>query len=763
MKQGMHDLTPFVGRAHLLAALEERLGGGERLVTVTGLPGVGKSRLVREWVRQHDDAGQRVERVGLGGVGADEAAGRLEAIAAADPEPDARRVIWLDDCDAHLDAIAELAAESLDRTDAVTFLLTTPETLGLAGECRLRVPPLQTAAAVDLYVQLARKAHDGFEAAASVRAAIAELVDALDRLPLAIEIAAERVAALPPGELARRLPDELELLERRRTPRVERHRSVVAAFDGSLQRLCPAERDVLVGCTTFAGGFDMQAAEAVFDEEIDDLLEVLESLERRSLLRLEATDERPPRNRYVVGQLVGAIAAHTHRGAPRGEMKTRHVDFFARRCRQALVFSDLDATSEQIKWLVAEAKNIVAAARRAIEQGAWVDAATLLAAADIVRRCRGPIGGIDEAIDAVVEGADGELDAGHLDAGHLDAGKLGELHAIRGERHKREGRLEESEEDWSRALRLAERADDHAAQIWMRLRLAEACRMRTRLAEAAEHLDEASKLLEGSDIPCLRSIYLAYRACCLVDDGEMEQARGHLARLVHLPPHPDLLKEFENLRSQIYARYYLQDESALAALSGRLATLLDGIDADRLRASYARLRGDLAHARRQLPEARDFYTDALQVFRGIGEDYLCGVITASLGGVALLGDDTEQALRYYEESLEIHRRLQRHVHTVQILMGVASLHHEQGRHRDAETHYLEAVEVADSTGTPARALAWTQMLRGWNGAEVADEHAADWLDQTLDGLASPAYLTIARLSLAIALYRRGERDRAEAL
>jgi predicted ATPase len=162
-------------------------------------------------------------------------------------------------------------------------LATSRAPLRLAGEREHQVPPLQPAEASELFVARAQQAKDGFALTEENRAVVREICESLDRLPLAIELAAARIRALPPEKLRDRLGERLPLLTQGARDAPARQQTLRATIDWSYGLLGEQEQALLARLSVFAGGCTLEAAEEVCDAELD----TLASLVEQSLLREE--------------------------------------------------------------------------------------------------------------------------------------------------------------------------------------------------------------------------------------------------------------------------------------------------------------------------------------------------------------------------------------------------------------------------------------------------------------------------------------------
>ncbi|WP_440713962.1 ATP-binding protein [Gordonia sp. FQ] len=272
--------TRFIGRRRELATLGALIAA-RRVCTVHGPGGIGKTRLALE-VLGHLDEPLRgnVIPVDLGGIG--EPALLPTAVAAAvglNPTADdaldtvcahlaqRRAVLLLDGCEHLAGAVAELAGEIVARCPGVHVLATSRHTLGVDGEATFGVPPLGAAPAasdgeaVALFVDRARAVDPGFTPTPQTTPVIAEICARLDGVPLSVELAAARTRALSVEQILDRLTDPIALLTDPR--RSGRRDSLRASIEWSFQLCTPAERELWVVLSRFAGSFDIDAVEGI--------------------------------------------------------------------------------------------------------------------------------------------------------------------------------------------------------------------------------------------------------------------------------------------------------------------------------------------------------------------------------------------------------------------------------------------------------------------------------------------------------------------
>jgi predicted ATPase len=281
-------LTSFIGRAGLVREVAGLLAE-QRLVTVTGPGGTGKTRLAGEVARQvadrYADGAWLVELAPVQDpaqvpavvavvLGVREQPGIPAAEALARVLARQQLLLVLDNCEHVIGAAAQLCAGLLSACDDVRVLATSREPLAVAGETRYRLGPLvlpdpedlaagARAEAVALFADRARSADTGFALTGEITPAVAQLVARLDGMPLAIELAAARVEALGVTGLLDRIGDWFALLAGGDRTAPLRQRSLAATVEWSYQLLDDHERQVFRQLSVFPGPFTLEAAEAV--------------------------------------------------------------------------------------------------------------------------------------------------------------------------------------------------------------------------------------------------------------------------------------------------------------------------------------------------------------------------------------------------------------------------------------------------------------------------------------------------------------------
>ena len=306
-------ITSFVGREDDIETVSSALEEGP-LVTLTGVGGVGKTRLALEVAsrlqEQFDDGALVCELAPL-----DDGSAVTHAVAAAlrlqqqqglDIEATVieflrtrAMLLLVDNCEHVLPATARLVDQIVVHCPHVVVLATSREALGVEGERIMPVPPLRDEDATQLFAERAKAGRPDFDLDREPVGAVAEICRRLDGLPLAIELAAARMRAMSSLDVARRL-DGLRLLSGGARDASPRQQSLAATIDWSYRLLTDAEQALFIRLSLFAGGFDLDAAHGVCGADTDtedDTLDLLTALLDKSMVKMRAGAAR---SRYVV-------------------------------------------------------------------------------------------------------------------------------------------------------------------------------------------------------------------------------------------------------------------------------------------------------------------------------------------------------------------------------------------------------------------------------------------------------------------------------
>ncbi|QMU68410.1 BTAD domain-containing putative transcriptional regulator [Streptacidiphilus sp. P02-A3a] len=396
-------LTSFVGRDADLVGLRSALAG-RRLLTLTGPGGSGKTRLAQEAARSEPaeafpdgvwlvelaplDDPQSVPGAVLSALGLRatllHVGSKTAEVLGTPAEPDSpmerlldhcagrRLLIVLDNCEHLVQAAAELAEQIVANCPGVTVLATSREPLGVPGEAVLPVEPLPDRAALRLLAE--RGAVDPERDPE----ACAEICRRLDGLPLAIELAAARLRALTPRQLADRLDRRFQLLTGGSRTHLPRQQTLRAVVDWSWDLLDKPERLLLARLSVFAGGWTLDAAEQVCVDEwlpSAEIAPLLASLVDKSLVQASLESSAP---RYRMLETIHEYATERRQELPDSQQMTdRHICHYRELAR---VTDPLLRGRDQraaLDLLEVEHDNLRTALRRAVATGAEHDALSL--------------------------------------------------------------------------------------------------------------------------------------------------------------------------------------------------------------------------------------------------------------------------------------------------------------------------------------------------------------------------------------------------
>ncbi len=386
--------TELIGRTADITSLTS-LVDHERLVTLTGVGGVGKTRLALGvaaseaakfadgcWfvelspVADGDDVGKAV----AGAMGVSMIAGGL-----LDYLAERQVLIVLDNCEHVLDAVADLVDAVLVSAAEVHIVATSREPLGLDGEQVRRVPSLllpdenfslsdaEATAAVRLFAERANSAAESFRVDETNVSAVVEICRRLDGIPLAIELAAARVRAMAPSEIAARLDERFRLLAGGSRRSQERHRTLLATVSWSHDLLSDDERTVFRRLSVFPASFDLGAAEAVVGDVDLDVVDLMVRLVDRSLVTYE-----PGVDRYrlleTLRQFGSDRLGEVGEAESARERLASHFLELAEQAAPGLTGSGYASTRDQLE---VEVENLRATAEWCVDTGHWSEFAAM--------------------------------------------------------------------------------------------------------------------------------------------------------------------------------------------------------------------------------------------------------------------------------------------------------------------------------------------------------------------------------------------------
>jgi predicted ATPase/class 3 adenylate cyclase/Tfp pilus assembly protein PilF len=435
-------ITSFIGRVDERTDAAERIRGGAKLVTVTGTGGSGKTRLALQVASEVVDAFPHgawlIELAGIADPGdvPDAVANALDLIEQQAPTNDSlaaalanrELLLVLDNCEHLLRAVAALVEALCTHCPQLVVLATSQEALGIPGESVLPVGAMTDAEALQLFADRAAERRPGFALTDANFATVTAICRRLDGIPLAIELAAGRVAALSVDEIAARLNDQFRLLTGGSRAAMARQQTLRATVDWSYNLLEPMEQTLFARLAAFSGGWNLEAAVAVcaFGDLTD--LDVVDGLSRLVARSLVVVEEQDNASRYRMLAVIKQYALDRLKdGNELVNTRDRHATFF----RALALAAEPELTgphqSEWLARLAADEANL----RACLD---WLAAAALEPAVALWRYwlVRGDWAGgrrwIEQGLDDL-DGVDASLVARALDAAGALATEQGDNEA----------------------------------------------------------------------------------------------------------------------------------------------------------------------------------------------------------------------------------------------------------------------------------------------------------------------------------------------
>ena len=620
------QMTSFVGRERDLAQVGKLLLA-TRLLTLCGVGGLGKTRLSLQLAADAIDRfadgvwfvelapltdASRVPQTVASVLGVKEAAGRPVLEALVKYVHDKQLLLILDNCEHLLHACADLAKQLLQAGSQLKVLASSREPLHLAGETTYPVPALAipdaraviTAEmlpqyeAVRLFIDRAVAVQPAFQVTQENAVAVAAICHHLDGIPLAIELAAARVRALSVMQIAARLDDRFRLLTGGDRTALPRQQTLRALIDWSFDLLTDHERALFRRLSVFAGGWALEAAEAVGaggDVEQGDVLDLLTHLVDKSLVAMEAQGER-----YRLLETVRQYAQERlDESGEGGRARTQHLRFFLALAEKARPELNGPHQGESLARLDTERENILVA-------HAWCDRAE--------------------------EGADAGVRLAYFVKPYwFNRGLLGLGHRVTVEALARVGAQERS---LNRARVLAD-----AGQF---------CSYMGRYAEAQGYLEESLSIARETENKGLFARVLQPLGMALLGQGNLRMARGYLEEALALAGEQDSKRELAGACNALAQLHRVEGELDKAEpLFGRVLTLARELgDREVIAVGLLNL-AMVSISRGDRDRARAMLLEALAIAGAIGSRPAGQSVLEVCAGLAVFCADWERAVRFF--------------------------------------------------------------------------------------------------------------------
>jgi predicted ATPase/class 3 adenylate cyclase/Tfp pilus assembly protein PilF len=705
-------ITSFIGRIDERTDAARRIRSGATLVTITGTGGAGKSRLALQVASDVVDGFPHgawlVELAGITDPAQvpDAVANSLDLREQNRPSHESlnaalagrQLLLVLDNCEHLLEPAAALVSDLLTHCPRLVVLATSQEALGIPGESVLPVGAMVDAEALQLFVDRAAERRRGFELTNANFSTINAICRRLDGIPLAIELAAGRVAALSVEEIADLLHDQFRLLTGGSRAAMARQQTLRATVDWSYNLLEADEQTLFGRLAAFSGGWNLEAAVAVAAYGELNELDVVDGLSRLVARSLVVVEEQDLASRYRMLSTIKQYALERLKdGNELVSARDRHATFF----RALALAAEPELTgpnqSEWLARLAADEANL----RACLD---WLGAAALEPAVALWRYwlVRGDWDGGRRWIEQGLENLDG-VDA-HLVARALDA--AGALATEQGDNDNAERLLNAALVRWrslgdpggtARTLNhLGALARNLFAYDEARAQLAEA------LNTATDANDDRHRAIALRNLGLLASQQGDLEAAGPLYEAALEIARTEGdKRVIATLTHALSKVAFED-GNRVTARALAEEGHALAREIGDRRMLAEHLT---VLAGLATADGDEAAAAARLEEA-------LNLWHALGSPNAVAWLHTTLGEMALTQLDAAAARRHFDQAAEAWR------------------------------------ETGDDP-----ALARALNLAGWSALEAGDYDVAE---RTLDDAVARARAIGQERALSAALHSRGE-------
>jgi predicted ATPase/Flp pilus assembly protein TadD len=668
------ERDPFVGRHAELEGIALQWLNGARLVTVTGTGGSGKTRLARRYALGNLDAWPGgvhfcdlseartqdgicfavASALGVQLTSQDPAALLGHAIAGR-----GRCLLILDNFEQVTAFAPTTVGQWLERSALASFMVTSRERLHIAGETLFPLEPLPLDTdAIELFQVRARAQRPEFWPDADGAAAVKRIVQLVDGLPLAIELAAARVRVLSLGQIAERMSDRFRVLVGTRGT-TARQTTMSAAIDWSWDLLTPWEQRALATCSVFEGGFTLRAAEAVLDlSECADAppgMDVIESLIDKSLLRVwvPATGIRPDLAEPYFGMYISiheyAREKLESRGSAAWRMaEERHGRYFASLGSEQSL-EPLTGNEELQRWRTRALAldNLVAAFRRAAGRGDVDTMASTYRAAWEVLEVRGPMAvGI-------------ELGSQLPELSSNDGDLLVAAHLARARALWRTGQTGAAADLLEAIIALTSQNGNRRREGVARTMLGNILHRTGKIAEARTQLDRA--LLLHREVGNCRgeAQVLSNLGNIDVDQGRFDESKAQYVAAL-----------------DVYRT--IGDTGVRAPTLGNLANVCVYL--------------------RDYDEAQRLYGEALEIARRLGDRRSEGNLLGNMANLADLTGRPQEALELTEAALLIHRQVGSRRFEGMVLGNLGELHLARGQLEEAVRHLKASLEVVTEVG-----------------------------------------------------------------
>ncbi len=683
----------LVGRKRELDAIASTFADGARLVTLLGPGGAGKSAVALHygvtarpayateggvWIcdlTEARDADGVIASVGRalsvslapGASSADAVAQIGHALAGR-----GKMLVLFDTFEHVVGAGPQTVAAWMGIAPDARFLVTSRERLKLDGEqvielSSLSLPqegrPVTDSEAVQLFTQRAKAVRASFSISKADEPVVAQIVQELDGIPLAIELAAARMAVLTPAKLLERLPRRFELLAGAKREVSSRQATLRGAIEWSWNLLPAWEQRALAQASVFRGGFSLESAEAVIDLSGLDgspmVFDVVQSLRDKSLLRAWEPPDLPGELRFAAYVNVREFAAEKlEQSGARAEAERRHAEHFVEASGPWIAGANRREGLELRKRIALELDNLQELLRRAGTPNPKAPADPATRAVWALHAALA-IGQIAARIPMKAHLANLDLAVGAAAHDGVERTLLARVLEMRGRARRLAGRVDESLEDLEEAKSLSRQAGDRALEAQVLVQVGTSFQAKGESEDAREAVQKALLLAREAKDTEREGLAFGYLGTVLHVSGDLDRGMECYQRSLHL------LRSAGNVWME-------------AAMSANFGAFLLQVG--------------------RYEEARAILQKGLQLAREVGERNFEANALGLIATLFHLQERYEEALIFYDQAyaLQIQTGVIRSMAHVHGNRGL--LHHDMERIDQARADYERAVEIARGMG-----------------------------------------------------------------
>ncbi len=742
------QLDDYVGRVAELTELSRTFDGGARLVTLKGTGGAGKTRLSARYARTQVDALEggawfvdltesRSERGIIAAV-----ARALEIpLGGGDPQGLIKHIghafagrgpvlLVLDNFEQIVECSASTIGVWQRMAPEARFLVTSREPLRLPGEQVHVLNPMSESEGSVLFELRARAAGATWLETEEMREAITHIVQRLDGLPLAIELAAARANSMTPAQIRDRLNRRFDLLRRGRRDQAERQASLRALIDWSWELLEPWERATLAQLSVFRDGFSLEAAEEVVDlsrwPEAPWSLDVVASLMDKSLL---FTREVRGRHRGAMYVSIQEYAAEKI-GADAPKTRLRHARHFALfGSSEYLASTNTHGGVERFRALIVELENILAGMSAALDAGDLDAAAACGMAAAEVFQMHGPtLPGVELVQNLLNEPIEPIMRARLLKVG--------------AQLHQHASDLDEADRYYTEALRIVQQHKSVRLEGHIESRIGWLAMLRGRSEESHAHFTRALQLHRDANDRIAEGETLGRIGWLWYRQGRLEEASAYYPKALAIHREQGNRKA-EGVQIGNWALMLCQQGDVVRALEYFQRSMAIHREIGNRRAESDGMSNiGILHAQQgRNSEAQTHYRRALRISRLVGNLRGQARIVGNIANLLSESGEFGQAKEHYEQALVIHENLDDPRGLGELLGNYGDLLLSQGDLKGAEKRLRRAIELSQGiqplcVGVFSASLAHVCALNGavdealslMDQAEplVRDVHQAEW-------------------------------------